>query len=176
MRGLTSNSLAAASSPISSINWSRFMSLRLLHVSCKTQGLFLHEKLNDRYTVRRDNQTMDLKEEIGRRIKQAREDAGLTLLELSKRVGHLKVSRISNYEQGRRTPGPEEARALARALGVSAAYLLCVDAESELRPDEKALLENYRATDSRGRSTIIRIAESQPVHEIDRDTGRKKAL
>lgn len=119
---------------------------------------------------------MDLKEEIGRRIKKAREDAGLTLLELSKRVGHLKVSRISNYEQGRRTPGPDEAKALARALGVSAAYLLCVDAESELRPDEKALLENYRATDGRGRTTIIRIAESQPVYQVDRAGDKKKAL
>ena len=149
------------------------MSTESLHVSCKRQAVSLHKKLNDPYTARRDNFAVDLKREIGRRIKKAREDAGLTLRELSNKVGHLKVSRISNYEQGRRAPGPDEAKALAMALGVSAAYLLCVDAESELRPDEKALLDNYRATDSRGKTTIIRIAESQPVYIADR-SGVKK--
>lgn len=147
----------------------------VLHVSCKTQAVFLHEKLNDPSTIRRDNLSVDLKREIGRRIKKAREDAGLTLHELSNKVGHLKVSRISNYEQGRRTPGPDEAKALAMALKVSAAYLLCVDAESELRPDEKALLDNYRATDSRGKTTIIRIAESQPAYIAGRQDGKKSA-
>lgn len=146
-----------------------------MHVSCKAQVISLHDKLKDFYTPGRKNQPMDLKEEIGRRIKKAREDAGLTLLDLENRTAVLKVSRISNYEQGRRTPGPEEAKLLARALGVSAAYLLCVDAESELRPDEQALIENYRATDGRGKSTIIRIAESQPVYIADRNRDEKKA-
>ena len=38
-------------------------------------------------------------------------------------------SRISNWEQGTRSPGPEEAEDLARAFGgdISASFILCID-------------------------------------------------
>lgn len=99
-------------------------------------GAMDHEAIE---AERLGNLPIDLKGQIGQRIKQARESAGLTLQQLSDKIGYLQVSRISNYEHGRRTPGPDEAKALAMALGASAAYLLCVDAGSELRPPECAM-------------------------------------
>lgn len=67
---------------------------------------------------------MNIKEKIGQRIQTARIAAGLTLEQLSQRTGSLKKARIGNWEQGIRTPGPVEAKTLAQALHVSAAYLL----------------------------------------------------
>jgi transcriptional regulator with XRE-family HTH domain len=70
---------------------------------------------------------VDYKIEIGRRIRAAREGLNLSLEELSKRTGgKLSKSRIGNYEQGLRMPGPAEANTLASALGVDAAHLLCL--------------------------------------------------
>lgn len=104
---------------------------------------------------------MDIRTQIGRRIKSARGER--TLNEIAKLTKNLTVSRISNYEQGLRAPGPEEAKELATALGnITAAEILCVDDESVLSADEKKLLFNYRAADSRGKKIIIGISELQP--------------
>lgn len=108
---------------------------------------------------------VSLKEEIGRRIRDARNRKGWSQEELARETGWLKKSRIGNYEQGTRTPGPEEARALANPLGVSAAWILCVDDDSTLPADERALLEKYRASDERGKRTIQGVAESQPTYK-----------
>lgn len=117
---------------------------------------------------------LTLKEKIGRRLRAAREKAGLTLEEVAAKTKGLTVSRISNYEQGTRQPGPDEAIALARALGtISAASILCVDDQSTLKDDERALLEYYRAADDRGKSTISKIAEAQPTYGAD-NAKRKK--
>lgn len=116
---------------------------------------------------------MDLKKQIGLRIKAARENNGWSLAELAARTISLQKSRIGNYEQGTRTPGPLEAKELARALGVSAAYVLCVDDESTLSEDEKKLLEKYRHTDERGKTAIQGVAESQSIYDV-RDRKTKK--
>jgi transcriptional regulator with XRE-family HTH domain len=74
----------------------------------------------------------------------------------------LSKSRISNYEQGIRRRGLEEATMLAQALGtVSASYLLCLDDEGFLSEQEWELLRCYRRTDERGRETILGVARSQ---------------
>lgn len=69
---------------------------------------------------------MDIKEQIGQRITQSRKALGITIKELSNRVGTLSPARISNWEQCTRSPGPLEAKLLAQHLNVSAAYLLCL--------------------------------------------------
>jgi len=69
---------------------------------------------------------MDIKEKIGNRITQSRKALGITIKELSARVGLLSAGRISNWEQGTRSPGPMEAKMLAEELNVSASYLLCL--------------------------------------------------
>lgn len=57
--------------------------------------------------------------------------------------------------------GPEAAVSLGHALGVSPAYLMCVDDISFLESDERELLERYRQTDDRGRRTILAVASVQ---------------
>lgn len=103
---------------------------------------------------------MDLTKKIGLRLKEVRKRQGLTLEALAQRTGVLSKSRISNYEQGARRPGIEEAQALASALGtVSATYLLCLDDEGLLNEEEQDLIERFRKADARGRATLLALAE-----------------
>lgn len=73
---------------------------------------------------------MDMKQMIGLRIRASREAKGMTLKDLAARTKNLSASRISNYEQGLRTPGPEEIVELASALGESAPYLMALESRS----------------------------------------------
>ena len=67
--------------------------------------------------------------QIGARIRKARHDAGLSLSGVSERTGGLlSKSRLSNYEQGLRRIGLEEAELIAGVIGVSAGYLLGIAA------------------------------------------------
>ena len=105
---------------------------------------------------------MDLTKKIGQRLRAARHAQGLSLSELSTRTGSLSKSRISNYEQGIRRMGLEEAQELALALGsVTPTYLLCLDDTDPLSEPERALVERFRRADERGRETILRIADAQ---------------
>lgn len=69
---------------------------------------------------------MDIREQIGNRITQSRKALGITIKTLSERTQTLSPARISNWEQGTRSPGPVEAKLLAQSLNVSASYLLCL--------------------------------------------------
>ncbi|MBA2711548.1 MAG: LexA family transcriptional regulator [Tatlockia sp.] len=69
---------------------------------------------------------MDIREQIGNRITKSRKSLGITIKELSARTKALSPARISNWEQGTRSPGPMEAKVLAEHLNVSASYLLCL--------------------------------------------------
>lgn len=71
---------------------------------------------------------MSIKEEIGRKIATARKDKQLTIRALSEKTKTLSIPRISNWEQGLRSPGPVEAKLLAEHLDVSASYLLGLSA------------------------------------------------
>ena len=112
---------------------------------------------------------MDLTKKIGQRLRAARQAQGLSLSDLSGRTGSLSKSRISNYEQGIRRMGLEEAQELALALGsVTATYLLCLDDKDPLSEEERCLLERYRDSDPRGRETILKVAEGQAVYRADK--------
>jgi len=74
---------------------------------------------------------MNIKEKIGQRIKEERLSKGFTLKTLEELTDDLKQSRISNWERGDRTPGPEEIKQLAVALDVSPAYLMCLTDEKQ---------------------------------------------
>jgi SOS-response transcriptional repressor LexA len=67
---------------------------------------------------------MNLKEAVGNRISESRKILGITIKELAARIDSLSAQRISNYEQGIRSPGPQEAKLLGQQLNVSASYLL----------------------------------------------------
>ncbi|HFC9291575.1 TPA: helix-turn-helix domain-containing protein [Legionella pneumophila] len=66
-----------------------------------------------------------MKKIIGSRITQARKANGLTIKVLAERTG-LGAARIGNWEQGTRSPGPEEAKTLSKDLRVAASWLLCL--------------------------------------------------
>ncbi|OGV28480.1 MAG: XRE family transcriptional regulator [Legionellales bacterium RIFCSPHIGHO2_12_FULL_35_11] len=70
---------------------------------------------------------MDIREQIGNRITKSRKTLGITIKELAARTNNsLSAGRISNWEQGTRSPGPLEAKLLASLLNVTASYLLCL--------------------------------------------------
>jgi transcriptional regulator with XRE-family HTH domain len=68
---------------------------------------------------------MNLKKMIGDRIFQARKANELTIKVLAERT-HLGATRIGNWEQGTRSPGPEEAMILSKPLHVAASWILCL--------------------------------------------------
>lgn len=76
---------------------------------------------------------MNIKKEIGKRILEARKTKGLTLKALGELAGGLKQTRLTNWEQGLRTPGPEEIKQLAEALDVSPAFLMCLSNEKQFK-------------------------------------------
>lgn len=116
---------------------------------------------------------MELTKRIGLRLREARKAQNLSLAALAARTSSLSKSRISNYEQGLRRMGLEEARELASALGTaSATFLLCLEDEGHVTERETALLDFYRHADTRGKDTILRVAESQAGYRITDEHGR----
>ena len=95
---------------------------------------------------------------IGQRLRAQRQAVGISLTELCARTSDaLSKSRISNYEQGIRRMGVEEARILAKALGtVSPAYLLHLDDEHPLSPEEQEVLAAYRGLSDEARKVVRR--------------------
>jgi len=121
---------------------------------------------------------VDYKAETGRRIKAAREKKGWSLEDLSRETkGALSKSRIGNYEQGIRMPGPAEANTLAAALGVDAAYLLCLQQVFTLQAIE--MIRNFMALPERDRNDYFRrievlaLAYRQPVPDEKLGDGWK---
>ena len=122
--------------------------------------------------------TVNYKEEIGRRLKDARESKGLSLEELSRRTKpRLLKSRIGNYEQGIRTPGPLEANVLAEALDMDAAYLMGL--QQAMSKQELDLLRNFRALPENERSDyarrigVLALAYREPVPDERMGAGWK---
>ncbi|MDR1647875.1 MAG: helix-turn-helix domain-containing protein [Zoogloeaceae bacterium] len=74
---------------------------------------------------------------FGQRLREAREEAGLTQAQLAKQTG-LAQATISNTESGR-NQGSSEAVALARALGVSPDWL--AEGRGQKRKDEPEIID-----------------------------------
>lgn len=109
---------------------------------------------------------MTLNKQIGQRLRAARLAHKYSLSELASRTRTLSKSRISNYEQGIRRMGIEEAQELSEALdGITPAYLLCLDDTSPLSEDEWQLIQRYRKTDERGRDVILHVADTQGKYD-----------
>ena len=120
--------------------------------------------------------TMDLTKRIGQRLRSARHEQKLSLADLSARTNSLSKSRISNYEQGIRRMGLEEAHELSVALGtVTPTYLLCLDDRGPLSDRELELIDHFRRTDERGRDTLLNLAQSQPDHDPAEDEVSESA-
>ncbi|NBC14985.1 MAG: helix-turn-helix domain-containing protein, partial [Gammaproteobacteria bacterium] len=107
---------------------------------------------------------LELTRDIGRRLRAARHERGLSLSELAALTdGLYSKSRISNYEQGLRRPSIEAAQVLAEALViVSAAQLLGVEGGegNALSAEEMRLLDAFRRVDADWRRRLLDIAEA----------------
>jgi SOS-response transcriptional repressor LexA len=105
---------------------------------------------------------MDTKGRSGNRITAARKKMGITIKELASRTEVLSAARISNWEQGTRNPGPEEAKLLANILDVAASYLLGItdNPEGELRFPGDSSLQSIPLID------IDEINPEQPFEQI----------
>lgn len=104
---------------------------------------------------------LNIKKEIGKRILEARKAKGLTLKALGELAGNLKQTRLTNWEQGTRTPGPEEIKQLAEALDVSPAYLMCLSDEVQVKKTKNPshlipLLDHHQACEVRLHINAIR--------------------
>lgn len=108
---------------------------------------------------------------IGQRIQELRNLKGWSLSKLAVQTSdRLTKSQVSNYEQGARMPGPEEATVIGEALGESPAHILCLDdempvlskTEAKLIQDLRALPENERALYAQ-RIAILASAYKVPV-------------
>lgn len=107
---------------------------------------------------------MSYKTRIAANIKNAiaeyedRHHVKLTYPDLSRLCGDkLSATRLSNYANAIRMPGPGEANIMSNALECDAAWLMCL--KSELSPDEAALLRNIRALPENERKSYMRRIE-----------------
>lgn len=112
---------------------------------------------------------MDYKKEIGRRIRELREERGWTLQEMSRKTRDvLSFQRIGAYEKGDRMPGPSEAVVLAHALSCRAAYILAVDDNQlPISKQEEVLIRNWRALPENRRMSHYREIETESLQFRD---------
>jgi SOS-response transcriptional repressor LexA len=96
---------------------------------------------------------LNIKQSIGKRIYEARKAKGLTLKALGE-LTELKQTRLTNWEQGTRAPGPEEIKLLAVALEVSPAFLMCLSDDRQFKEEKIPyklipLLDHRQATEAK---------------------------
>jgi len=97
----------------------------------------------------------ELTREIGLRLRDEREKRQLTLKDMSLLLnGLFSPSRISNYEQGLRRLGLEEAMIISHYFGVNPAYLLGLDMSQSVASD--FLKDKQVPVDDRKANTQLR--------------------
>ena len=91
---------------------------------------------------------------LGKRIRIARENAGLMQSELAKRIGVKSAGVVSNWETDKSKPDADKLVALCSALDVSCSYLLDYYGSTEVSSQELSLLEKFRRLDEIDRAKI----------------------
>lgn len=94
--------------------------------------------------------------DIGKRITELRDHAGLSQSALARDVG-TSQSAISQIESGERNPGFDMLKQIAKALGITVPYLVGAEV-SELSAEEKALYRNYRGLTDEARKELEEFA------------------
>lgn len=89
-------------------------------------------------------------ENVGVRVKKVREDAGLNQRDFAARL-NVSNGAVSQVESGKTMPGGEFLLRMYQEFGTDITWLLVGVVTGnipvqELRPDEEALLDNYRNT------------------------------
>lgn len=119
---------------------------------------------------------MNVKDKIGARIAEARKEARLTIQGLSNLTGDLKPARISNWEQGLRTPGPDEITKLSKILNVSAAYLMCLSDRKEVNYSSANHIRMLPVYDDEALTMLSKKQSPRTTAEIPVDTHLAESL
>lgn len=118
---------------------------------------------------------------IGKRLKEAREKAGLTQEELGKRVG-VTGSSITNYEKETSHPKEPVMYALMDVLQVEPNYLFqdCVNIRSNhsspLSESELVHIQKYRNLDSYGQATVTAVLDCEYKRCTDKDKASSQKI
>jgi transcriptional regulator with XRE-family HTH domain len=91
---------------------------------------------------KQNEQASNIRIEVGRRIKEARTNKGLSAAQVSRATG-FSPGRISNWERGTKLPNFESAETLASLLDVSPNWILCIDASLGVAVDPKLNANNF---------------------------------
>lgn len=94
--------------------------------------------------------------DIGKRIEQVREQAGLTQSALARAMG-ASQSAVSQIEAGERNPSYEMLRQVAGAMNVSVAYLVGAEVE-KLTAEEETHFRQYRGLSPEAREELQEFA------------------
>lgn len=100
------------------------------------------------------------------RLRQARESAGFTQLELAKKLGITK-SAVGNYENGVSSPKDVVLLQIFDVLNVEPNFLFqdsfspLSTESSSLSAAEQLLIDKFRALDARGQSAVLNILEHE---------------
>ncbi|MCB0580736.1 MAG: helix-turn-helix transcriptional regulator, partial [Phaeodactylibacter sp.] len=79
---------------------------------------------------------------FGLKVKQLRQDQGLSFADLSK-ASHLSVSYLNEIEKGKKYPKEDKLKALADALGTSYDRLVSTELSKSLAPVGELLQSNF---------------------------------
>ena len=94
------------------------------------------------------------------RVREHRVAAGLTLEKLSEQIG-ISIQMLGFIERGKRDMRFQHQRAIATALGLAIGDLLDEEDQSYVvSPDERILIDHYRALDAPSRHAVRIVAES----------------
>ena len=92
------------------------------------------------------------------RIKPARQARQWSQQQLAQRMG-VAQNTVSNWENGRRQPTPQQLLRMAELLDVSVEYLLgALEADGPLSPEERQLLEMFRTLSPSQQRQLLRLA------------------
>ena len=97
--------------------------------------------------------------EVGKRLKQLRDDRGMTMYRLTQLTG-VSGHHIKGIEEGTRQPTIETLSKLVNALGSSLVEIFNDNTEcSYLTEDERRLIENYRTMSAEKSEALLRMSD-----------------
>lgn len=92
---------------------------------------------------------------IGKRIKEKREELGLTQMQLAERLGYTSKAAVCKVERGDDNITADRVSKFAKALNCSESYLMGWDEENKAPTDEENLLAAYRELDEESKRQLV---------------------
>lgn len=106
--------------------------------------------------------------QLASRLKEAREEQGLTQRELAEKAG-LTASAVSQFEGGKREPSFNSMVKLARALEVSPSYLSGLE-EYDVDPEIRAMFREFSDLDEADLDLLRTVAAGLRKRSEESDT------